>query len=195
MKKNSRISLFLFVVLIAVGAYFSACRKKEDRAPSLDHPLVTSTNANGATHCFNGVQDGNENGVDCGGDCIPCAAAVPPCSITANTLTMSGVGTSSVTSPAVSTSGGYTFTGNTNYGVITISITGTPDITHAYTVDGINVNASLNDGSVTYGNMSANSGNVNFNFANGKYSATLCSGSFYSYITSNGYTVNASIKP
>ena len=30
------------------------------------------TNAGGVS-CFNGIKDGDESGVDCGGSCVPCA--------------------------------------------------------------------------------------------------------------------------
>ena len=31
------------------------------------------------TTCNNGVQDGDETGVDCGGSCAPCLVLPPPC--------------------------------------------------------------------------------------------------------------------
>jgi hypothetical protein len=33
-----------------------------------------------STDCNNGIQDGNETGIDCGGDCISCPTIVPPTS-------------------------------------------------------------------------------------------------------------------
>jgi hypothetical protein len=42
------------------------------------------------THCFNGVQDGNETGTDCGGSCLPCLVCPSLTCATAQTLT-SGV--------------------------------------------------------------------------------------------------------
>jgi hypothetical protein len=195
MRRSLLLKPLILLSAFLIGLSFSGCRQKSDRASSLEYPLVTSTSAAGAVHCFNGVQDGNENGVDCGGDCVPCHAATPSCSIGANSFQSNGGSATTITSPAVSagTNSTYTFTGNTSLGILTITINRTPDITQSYPIDGMNYTANLND--PNQGSMDASGGTLYFNFANGKYSATLCGGAFYSFVTSLNFTVSANVKP
>jgi len=166
LSKISTSIVISFLILSAIG-----CRKEVDRGPSLGNELVTNT------------PNQNQNPAP--------IAATPPCSIANDQLYLSGVGTSSITSPVCNSNGN--FTGNLSYGTISISLGRTPDVTQTYTIDGMFITATLNSPSI-YGNMSASGGTLNFNYSNGQYSVTLCSGAFYSYVTGNAYTVNCNIK-
>lgn len=67
------------------------------------------------SHCYNGVKDGDETGIDCGGACDSCPvipAPVPTCTHPANTLTVLG---STYTSTVGIATTGTPYTVNGNY--------------------------------------------------------------------------------
>ncbi len=51
--------IILSMILLSSMAFFSGCCSEEP-------------GSGGNASCFNGVQDGDETGVDCGGSCAPC---------------------------------------------------------------------------------------------------------------------------
>jgi len=59
-----------YIGLILIVIISCSCRKKEVK------DVLTSEEyfANNFPHCSNGYLDGNELGIDCGGDCFPCNA-------------------------------------------------------------------------------------------------------------------------
>ncbi len=68
-----------YIILILSIFIVFGCRKKEKRTETFLEDL-------GAIHCFNGILDGDETGIDCGGSCEPCEQNIAPCNLTPNTL-------------------------------------------------------------------------------------------------------------
>jgi hypothetical protein len=67
-----------------VSVVFFGCRK--------DGPRVFEDNfvETGSSYCTNGIQDSNEEGIDCGGPCGMCNALTLPCTIVPNELYVDG---------------------------------------------------------------------------------------------------------
>lgn len=78
MRNLFRTLFILFFVLLL------SCRKEEERVIPGGYRLFTSD-------CTNGIQDGDETGVDCGGSCVACITVDLNCSITNGTISMGGV--------------------------------------------------------------------------------------------------------
>lgn len=68
-----------------MAVFLSSCRKEELRS-ELDGHIKAYANA----HCFDGVLDGDELYVDCGGSCTVCDQVTPSCTMTNNTMTIDG---------------------------------------------------------------------------------------------------------
>lgn len=72
-----------FILLLVLLAVFISCRKET--------PATLPDNAvYGSTTCNNGIKDGNEDAIDCGGDCDPCITPNPDCMLTNNKVTFAG---------------------------------------------------------------------------------------------------------
>jgi hypothetical protein len=186
MKKTAL--LFLFTILL-----FSCKRKQELTTP--EGTLVTTTPT-----CFNGMQDSTETGIDCGGPCTACNVIVPTCTPTANTLTV-GSSTSAATGTSCGISGGYfTMSGNYGSGSYTIQINAaSPNLTTAYNQQVSGSPFYSNDVSVqvthwSYGTMYLTSGTVYFSQVGGKYVATICNGSAWSWSMSSSYNVTGNVS-
>jgi hypothetical protein len=82
-------------------------------------PVIPKDAVNQA--CSNGLFDGNEQDLDCGGDCAPCAAArlTPPCRASFDSLYFSGSGYQKLSSIAESNygCGNYCVTATTSGGI------------------------------------------------------------------------------
>ncbi len=65
--------IFLSFILLT-ASILVACRKEELRTLPSDYKAYTSD-------CTNGLQDGDETGIDCGGSCTPCVTVDLDCGI------------------------------------------------------------------------------------------------------------------
>lgn len=81
--------LYFVVPLLAIAlasAFLLSCRKETLRI--IDDPA-----AQGAASCSNGIYDGDEQDLDCGGSsCAACTALTPPCSPSNQSLSINSVG-------------------------------------------------------------------------------------------------------
>lgn len=150
------------------------------------------------THCYNGLLDGDEISVDCGGSCGPCNFAVPSCSPAANTLK---IGASNYTISGTYCgipSSTFEMDGSYNDGTLIIEIgESAPDLSAEYNI--INSVPGVHEAYVhlstgSYGGLILNSGKVYFSQNNGKYTATVCSGSAYSFVTGQTYTITSNFS-
>ncbi|MBI3517885.1 MAG: hypothetical protein HY062_00825 [Bacteroidetes bacterium] len=183
-----KIALLIFTTLVV----FACIRKQNLVEPK-------GTLAEYAEHCYNGVLDGDEISIDCGGECGPCNFATPSCSPGTNKLK---IGSSTYTLTGYSCgapNSDFVMDANYSNGSVTIEIgASAPDMSVAYNV----VNTSIpgtNEASVrcttgSLGTLALNSGSVFFSQTNGKYTATICGGSAYSFVTTNTYTITGNFS-
>ncbi len=184
----------IFFVALIITAFISCKRKQNLRDLESNETLVKYP-----VQCYNAVQDNGETGVDCGGPCGACNFITPPCSYTANIVVMGpSIYSSSATSCTVTSSGQYEFNGNYSNGSYFIDLgTSAPDQSKAYScvysVPGVNeCNVHFSDGSL--GGLNLTTGSVYISQVGGKYHATICGGSAYSFVTSQTYTITGDVS-
>lgn len=174
--KNTRIYL---LPILATFFIFSECRKQELR------DFEDETTAS----CFNGIQDGDETGIDCGGTCGSCSVT-PSCIVGSDTL-QSSLSNGSTYYNAYSSGSS---TQSTNYEAviyftssyrITVRIHGTPDESIAYS-DGDPFSLGAGQADVEYFNSgttyNGSGGNVYVEKVGNSYKITACG-----YSWSNGF--------
>lgn len=179
-----KIALLIFITIIV----FSCVRKQNLVEP---HGVL----AEYATHCYNGLLDGDEISVDCGGECGPCNFVTPSCSPGASALK---IGTSSYTIAGTACgtpSGNFIMDGGYIDGTVTIELgVGAPDVTKEYniinSVPGIN-EAYIHLSTGSYGGLIPISGKVYFSQSGGKYVVTICNASSYSFVTGQTYIITS----
>ena len=176
-------------------ACVSACKRKQTlRELDSNETLTSSPN-----QCYNGIQDINEFGVDCGGPCSPCNAATPSCTYAANSI---NIGTSTYASSGTScssSSSSYQLSGTYGNGTYVITLgTTSPNSSIAYAITNSAPNSTqatvaFND--LTRGNLSfLSAGNVYISNIGGKYAATICGASAYSFVTTLTYTITGNVS-
>lgn len=132
-------------------------------------------------HCSNGIVDGDEIGVDCGGECAPCGTIAAPCNPDTNKITFDSATATSAfpnsiktfTMPQGGTNdiyGNYIITSNYNGGeYLQIVLSGTrPTIARAYNISGQEFG----------GNYYPGNGQLFFHFSNGQSTKSI-SGTLY----------------
>lgn len=193
--KKYLLSGLLILALFSV----QSCRKKILRD-------VQTLEDIGAVHCTNFKQDADELGVDCGGECEPCAQQTPPCTLNDDEIdiyTVFNVQTLSVdgekTLTVDSLSGTYTFlaytgTGTTEY--LEIIFNSKPDITKTYKDH--ELLATTGSVSVIYHSNSALDryahGELFVNHENGKYTLSSCDADFYNPWSGSSIQATQSFK-
>ncbi|MFM1998559.1 MAG: hypothetical protein RL204_506 [Bacteroidota bacterium] len=86
-----RIFFLLSLVAIIVLSSLYGCRKEEEKELYSNHEFQGS-------NCNNGIQDGTETGVDCGGTCSACITVDLSCNQPNNTIKWNGTSTSVLSS-------------------------------------------------------------------------------------------------
>jgi hypothetical protein len=181
----------LFLLFIAAVAF--GCKRKQD----LVEP--EGTLAKHPAHCYNGSLDGNELGIDCGGDCDPCNIAVPTCTPAANTLKIGTSSYATTGSSCSSASSEYDMMGTYIGGSYTVKIgNSTPDQSVAYTIaygsfptSSTEATVNVSDGS--RGSLTLTTGTLYVSQSGGVYVATICGGSAYSFVTGLTYTIEGNV--
>lgn len=74
------------VYLLLLCLSIISCRKQVESA-EYEGAIVDYS----AAHCYNGILDGDEKHIDCGGSCPLCEVIDPNCSVVNNTLTINAV--------------------------------------------------------------------------------------------------------
>lgn len=167
MKKYS--SLFFLLVI----TLFLACRKEEDREIPVGYQLFTSD-------CTNGIQDGDETGVDCGGSCTPCITVDLSCGPVQGNISIDG--TSYTIDNVSALSSGFSL--QFSQGLIVFQFETTPSTgiyqTTAYNADysgnrcGIQANFINDVGAVTIYNSVVDGGNIQVTTGANNYSVQFC---------------------
>jgi hypothetical protein len=182
-----KIALLAFTTIL-----FVSCIRKQ----VLVEPKGTL--AEHANHCYNGVLDGDEISIDCGGECGPCNFATPSCSPGANKLKIGASNYTIAGSSCGTPSGQFEMQGSYIDGTLTIDLgENAPDVTAEYNI--INSVPLYHEASVhlstgSYGGLSLISGKVYFSQSGGKYIATVCNGTAYSFVTGQNYTITTNFS-
>jgi hypothetical protein len=120
----------IVTLLVISGALLAtnSCKK---------HTPITPLPEYGSATCGNGLFDGAEQDVDCGGFCIPCAASklTPPCNAAFDSLYFNSVGYVTVSSVAENNSSGcnyYVLSATTNLGTMDIVMYAKPTKTRVF---------------------------------------------------------------
>ncbi|HOZ87414.1 MAG TPA: hypothetical protein PL029_06635 [Bacteroidia bacterium] len=175
--------------LIIMALIFSFCKRKNIEA------TPAGTLAKFPVHCYNGLADPEEIGIDCGGPCETCVTAVPTCTQAANRLTLGATTytATNITCGNLFDNNSFDFRGSYVGGTFIIRVSGTlPDVSKSYPVnskispDANEAYSQISSGSL--GNMSASTGTVFINNSAGKYTVTLCSASYYSFTNFQTYS-------
>jgi hypothetical protein len=179
------------LIVLFISAAVAGCKRKQDLVEP-DGKL-----AKHPAHCYNGLLDGNELGIDCGGECDPCNFPTPTCTPASNTIK---IGTSTYATTGTSCTAGssnYDMMGSYSGGSYTVSFSNsTPDLSVAYTINsGV---LSYGEASVTIsdgmrGSLSLSSGTVYVSLTGGVYTATICGGSAYSWVTGLTYPIEGNV--
>ena len=181
----------IFIISLVALTFLGCKRKQTPLKLSNSEPIVTMP-----PQCYNGLQDANEVGIDCGGPCNACNVIVPTCTATINTLKMTTI-TETVTATSCGEVLGY-FEMNGGYSInSTYKIRLNTLAPYLYAVYKIvlpsNISVSSNNsyyqasveiGNSSWGNLSLSTGNVYVSQVSGKYYATICNGSAYSTVSS-----------
>jgi hypothetical protein len=188
-----------FIFLCFVTALFIGCKRKQELRDLTGKQVL----AQGLSTCYNGIQDGDETAVDCGGSCNACTFPTAPCTPTVNTIK---IGTSTYIiypNPPSSSGGNISFTGSYSGGISYYLELGTgssnPDLTKTYT---INTNVSVSSGhaysylttsSFSFADFQIISGNVYITKTGNVYYATICN-AVGKYVSNPAtYAIEASI--
>ena len=186
----------LFFILLTTLVW--GCKRKQNLREFSGSDVL----AQGPVTCYNGVKDGDESYVDCGGSCIPCNFPVAPCSPSNNTLKIGNTNYTTSSSFCGNYGGSnYEFSGTlSGGGNYTIKLgVANPDLTTSYTIrpySGI-TNKEAYVSIVTffnYGSFDLSSGTVYITQVAGKYYATICGASGYSTLTSQNQNVEAMVS-
>jgi hypothetical protein len=181
-----------FALLFLITTIIFSCTRKQ--TPVEPEGKLAEYNE----HCYNGLLDGDEISIDCGGECGPCVFAIPSCSPGANTLK---IGSSNYTIAGTSCgvpSSTFKMDGSYNNGTVNIEIgENAPDLTAEYDI--INSvplvhQATIHFSSGSYGGLNLYSGKLFFAQNGGKYTATICNGEAYSFVTGQTYTITANFS-
>lgn len=164
---------------IVLLACFFSCRKIKP------HDLPEN-GLNMPAYCANGIQDGDEEYVDCGGSCSACEHVVAPCSTTLNTVSFS-LGSPSF--PTVTYTSAQITTGVTSGAFHITADDGNTKITFTFLYDHVIANqihhvadaapvlgdeVSITINKPFYPAFSAYSGDVYINYADGKLVLDFC---------------------
>jgi len=168
---RSTVHFLLLTLLVLVS-----CRKETPRELPYNGVL-------GASHCGNGVKDGNEEGTDCGGDCPSCVVILPSCLRNTNTVTFSynTTETQNFTGSTVTTTieGGQTVINlNTSGKDMRFTFAGTPEPFRKYTVADYPFNLQNDEVYMEWINNSytydAYYGSVYYNLIDGQRTLDFC---------------------
>jgi hypothetical protein len=181
--------LLLFALVLTVAA---GCKRKQD----LVEP--EGTLAKHPAHCYNQLLDGNESGIDCGGDCDPCNIPTPTCTPASNTIKIGTSTYSSVGSTCGASGSEFEMTGTYSSGSYSVNLgSSTPDLSVAYTI----INSSIPNTNEAYvnindgmrGSLNLSTGTIYITQVSGVYYATICGGSAYSWVTSMTYPIEGKV--
>lgn len=183
------------LILIFIATSIVACKRKQNpRELDSDETL-----AKYPIHCYNGTQDPEEIGVDCGGPCEACNIVTPTCTPVDNTILVSTL-TYTTTGSACGPSGSeFQMLGSFSSGSYTINIgNSTPNLSIAYTiVNSSFLNSTEANVNVTHsslGSMNLSTGSLYMSQVGGVYYATICGGSGYSFVTSTAYPIEGKVS-
>lgn len=182
--------MFNKILIVCAATFFVlGCRKQEPAELPINGEIVEAT-------CSNGIMDANEDGIDCGSNCVPCNLSVPDCSgdyPTNNTLQLINGSNFTIDPETVTFSNstgklivmGYT---GTSYLKITFG-TLNPVVFSSYPV----TQGFLNSDEVKFefttvsGSFIGYSSEVHLNRMNGKLTVEFCN--VYVTIPSGGYDI------
>lgn len=143
---NSRHLWRTTVLCLSVFTLIASCGKEEKMEIPGNWEPANSL-------CSNGIQDGSETGVDCGGNCPPCPGLSIPCTVAQGTVVYDG-NTFNVTSMIVlfdevliNTSGGFTMNIRTGDDIAPGNVY---TLTAAINPTGLNAHVVADEGPVEY---------------------------------------------
>ncbi|MES2513023.1 MAG: hypothetical protein V4580_02720 [Bacteroidota bacterium] len=179
-------------LLTFIAFTFFGCTRKQ----TLVEPEGTLAEYN--DHCYNGLLDGDEISIDCGGECGPCNFATPSCSPGTNTLKI-GASTYAIAGTSCGNpSSQFEMDGAYIDGSVTIEIgENAPDLTAEYDIINsvpLSHQASIHFTSGSYGGLNLYSGKLYFSQVGGKYIATICNGMAHSFVTGVDYSITANFS-
>ncbi len=186
-----KIILFIFLATIIV-----ACKRKQN----LRELNSSETLAKYPIHCYNGTQDPEETGVDCGGPCAPCNNTVAPtCTPVTNTISISTSNYVTAGSSCGISGSFFQMLGSFPLGTYTINLgTSTPNLSIAYTIVASSIlgstEANVNINHSSLGSMDLSTGSLYMSQVGGIYYATICGGSGYSWVTLTAYPIEGKVS-
>lgn len=184
--------LFIFILIVTS---ITACKRKQ----SLRELDSDETLAKYPIHCYNGTQDPEEIGVDCGGPCEACNTVTPTCTPADNTIMVSTLTYSTVGSACGPSGSEFQMLGSFSSGSYTINIgNSTPNLSIAYSIINSSIlsssEANVNVNHSSLGSMDLSTGSLYMSQVGGVYYATICSGSGYSWVTSTAYPIEGKVS-
>lgn len=165
-----------FVTCISI--LFFGCKREQVLTTLEDGEIL-----NYERHCYNGIKDGDETDIDCGGECAACPELphpIPTCTHPANTLIVLGssytatVGTITTGSP-YEVNGTYS-SSNTAY---TMKLKNEPNLTTNYLIGPYNPTADNEVQIIVYYGftpLTLSSGKVFFSKNGNVFTAVICDG-------------------
>lgn len=188
------------VLLFIIALTFFGCKRKQTLR-ELDGRQIL---AEGPITCYNGILDGDETSVDCGGSCVACKG-VPVASCTPSLNTITKGATVYYTYASFSGSSNLTFTGSYSSGISYNLELGTsatsPNLTQTYniitssgTVPNGSASMYLTTTSFSFADYKVISGTVYLTKSGSNYIATLCGGVGKYNAGSTTYTMEAKIS-
>lgn len=183
------------LIFILIASSFTACKRKQNPR-ELDNGETLATHP---LHCYNGMQDPEEIGVDCGGPCDPCNIVNPTCTPTTNSLSVSTSTYTTVGSACGASGSEFQMLGTFSSGSYTVNIgNSTPNLSIGYTIVNSSflnpTEANVNVNHSSLGSMDLSSGTLYMSQVGGIYYATICGGSGYSWVTSTAYPIEGKIS-
>lgn len=193
--KLNNYSMKKLIIFIFVATAFTACKRKQNPR-ELDS---NETLAKYPIHCYNGMQDPEEIGVDCGGPCEACNIVTPTCTPADNTIKVSTLTYPSVGSACGVSGSEYQMLGTFTSGSYTIDIgNSVPNLSIAYSIvsptslNSTEANVTISHSSL--GSLSLSSGSLYMSQVGGVYYATICNGSAYSWVTLTTYPIEGKVS-
>lgn len=178
-------------IIISLVLAASSCRKIEP------HQLP-SNGIKGPSHCLNGIKDGDETFLDCGGSCTDCETVIAPCSVPENTVYTS-LGTTHVYSGTqiIGSAAGSSYQLTADNDTLSIVFTFPFDEIMAGMVYTVNTGVLTSDQIAVsvnkpfYPTMYGETGSVYINYSDGKYILEFCEINLYG--SGSGMTMAGSI--
>jgi len=192
--KLNKLNMKKLAILLLIIVSVSACKRKQDLR-ELDS---NETLAKYPVQCYNGNQDTDETGIDCGGPCAPCNVPTPTCTPVANTVSIGASNFAAVGSSCGLSGSNFTLSGSYSSGSYTIQLGNTsPDLSVAYSIT--NSVPGVTEATVSFSDFSLgtlsliSAGNVYITQVGGVYHATICGGTAHSWITGLDYSIQGNV--